>query len=278
MRNADRRRRPGRTCIGARSLVPLVVAALLFGACGGGDDSGASSDEAAPPPEPPPLEVLVTNDEGVDAPGLDALVQALGDDSGIEVTVVVPATDRSGTGDATTSGPVAQAEAETASGFPAVAVAGYPADSVLVALRELDLTPDLVVSGISAGANIGPFADASGTVGAAKVAQRQGLPTLAVGQGADADEDDYAATAQLVLDWVDEHRSEFDDLANLGQVANLNVPTCRSGEVRGTLEVELGSDDSDLGDTVDCESDEDDFDDDVTAFNNGFAVLTPVPS
>lgn len=275
---ADRRRRLGRTGIGARSLVPLVVAALLVVACGGDDDSGASSDDTAPPPEPPPLEVLVTNDEGVDAAGIDALVQALSDDEDLDVTVVAPAADQSGTADATTSGPVAHAEAETASGHPAVAVSGYPADTVLVALRELNLTPDLVVSGISAGANIGPFATASGTVGAARVAQRQGLPTLAVGQGADADEDDYAATAQMVLDWVDEHRDEFDDLANLGQVANLNVPTCPSGEVRGILDVDLSSDDSDLGDTVDCESDEEGFEDDVTAFNNGFAVLTPVPS
>lgn len=279
MTNADRRRPPGLAGVGVRALVLLVVAVLLVGACGGGDDGGgASTDDTAPAPEPPPLEVLVTNDDGVDAAGIDALVQALSDDPDLEVTVVAPATDQSGTADRTTSGTVAHTEQETASGHPAVAVEGYPADTVLVALRELKLTPDLVVSGINAGENIGPLAAVSGTVGAAKVAQRQGVAALAVSQGADAGDDDYAATAEMALDWVHDHRGELDDLANMGEVASLNVPTCPSGEVRGVVDASLGSDGTHVGDTVDCESTVEDFEDDVTAFNNGFAVLTPVPS
>jgi 5'-nucleotidase len=278
MTNADWGRRPGRARVAGRSLAALGLAVLLVAACGGDGGSGASSDDTAPAPEPPPLEVLVTNDDGVDAVGIDALVQALSDDPDLEVTVVAPAANQSGSADKTTSGPVAHTEQKTASGYPAVAVQGYPADTVLVALRELKLTPDLVVSGINVGENIGPLSAVSGTVGAAKVAQRQGLPALAVSQGTDADEDDYAATAQMALDWVHDHRGELDDLANMGQVASLNVPTCPSGEVRGMLDVALSADTTHVGDTVDCESTEEDFEDDVTAFNNGFAVLTPVPS
>lgn len=278
MSNADWRRRPGHVGVGAHAFAPLVVAVLLVAGCGGGDDGDSSADDTAPAPELAPLEVLVTNDDGVDAAGIDALVQALSDDPGLEVTVVAPATDQSDMGDNTTSGAVAHTEQETAGGHPAIAVQGFPADTVLVALRDLKLTPDLVVSGIDETENVGPRASVSGTIGAAKVAQRQGLPALAVSQGADADEDDYAATAQLALDWVHDHRGELDDLANMGQVANLNVPTCPSGEVRGTLDVALSADATGLGDGLDCESTEEDFEDDVTAFNNGFAVLTPVPS
>jgi 5'-nucleotidase len=273
MTNADRPRRPG------RAVAALVVGAAVLGACGGGDGGSESSkDEVSASGAPPTLDVLVTNDAGYDAVGIDAVVEALRDEPGLEVTVVAPATDQSRAGDKTTAGPVAHSEKETASGYPAVAVEGFPADSVLVALGELGLTPDLVVSGIGAGEDIGPLAGASGTVGAAKTAQRMGLPALAVSQGADAEDDDYAATADLVVGWVHDHRGELDDLANTGEVTSLNVPTCPDGEVRGMVDVALATDGSDVGDTVDCESTEDDFSDDVSAFLNGYAALTQVPA
>jgi 5'-nucleotidase len=274
-------RRPAR-------LHALVVALLVLGglaACGGDDDSdggggGDGGNDAATTAttEPAPLDVLVTNDDGYDAVGIDALVEALRAEPGLEVTVVAPATNQSGTGDKTTEGDVAHSDQETASGYPAVAVEGFPADSVLVALDELGLTPDLVVSGINVGQNIGPLADISGTVGAAKTAQRQGLPALAVSQGTGAAPEDYEATAQLAVDWVREHQAGLDELAGTGEIASINVPTCPTGEVQGLVEVALGTDGSHVGDPVDCESTAEGFTDDVTAFVNGYASLTAVPS
>jgi 5'-nucleotidase len=262
-----------------------VLAGLLalgaLGACSGDDgDAGEGGGDAGtvPTTEPASLDVLVTNDDGYDAVGIDALVEALRAEPGVEVTVVAPATNQSGTADKTTAGEVAHSEQETASGYPAVAVEGFPADSVLVALDELGLTPDLVVSGINVGQNIGPLAGVSGTVGAAKTAQRQGLPALAVSQGLGAEPDDYAATAQLAVDWVREHRSGLDELATSDEVASLNVPTCPTGEVRGPVEVALSTDGSQVGSAVNCESTAEGFTDDVTAFINGYASLTSVPA
>lgn len=267
----------------ARAVAALLALGMVA-ACGGdddgGDDAAGNGDgaaEATTTTGPEPIEVLVTNDDGYDAVGIDALVEALRAEPGVEVTVVAPATNQSGTGDQTTDGPVTQSDQETASGYPAVAVEGFPADSVIVALDELGLEPDLVVSGINIGQNIGPLADVSGTVGAAKVAHRRGLPALAVSQGLNAAPEDYDATAQLAVDWVEEHRDGLGDLADTGEVASINAPTCPAGEVRGLVEVALGTDGSQVGAPVNCESTTEDFADDVTAFINGYATLTPVP-
>lgn len=278
-----RAERRGRAGLAARGAVVAVAGMLLLGACGGDDDdagdSGGAADTSPSTESAAPLQILVTNDDGFDAVGIDALVEALRVQSGVEVTVVAPATNQSGTGDKTTAGPLERSEEQTASGFPAVAVAGFPADSVIVALDELGVEPDLVMSGINVGQNIGPLADVSGTVGAAKTAQRRGIPALAVSQGGGAEADDYASTAQLAVDWLDEHRGELDARAEGDEVASLNVPTCPAGEARGVVDTELGTDGQKVGDPVDCTSEvaEADLTDDITAFLNGYASLVEVP-
>ncbi|HMF04563.1 MAG TPA: 5'/3'-nucleotidase SurE, partial [Acidimicrobiia bacterium] len=76
------------------------------------------------------LQVLVTNDDGIAAPGIDALVQGLRKIKGVKVTVVAPAENKSGSSDTTTPGPLTTTQATTTSGYPAIAVNGYPADTV----------------------------------------------------------------------------------------------------------------------------------------------------
>ena len=80
--------------------------------------------------------MLVTNDDGVKAPGIDVLVTALRKVANVDVTVVAPAQDESGTGDRVTPGlaSIGASKSKTASGYPAVAVKGFPADAVLWAL------------------------------------------------------------------------------------------------------------------------------------------------
>jgi 5'/3'-nucleotidase len=89
---------------------------------------------AAPPttiePETEQLRVLVTNDDGVGAAGIDALVEAL-QTLELDITVVAPATEQSGQGGKVTDGPLTVTDTTTASGFPAKAVAGFPADTVI---------------------------------------------------------------------------------------------------------------------------------------------------
>jgi 5'-nucleotidase len=233
----------------------LVSTTLTLVACG--DDSGdaAAPGSSAPATEAPtttravtttaapePLEILVTDGDGIAGAGLDVLVQALQTLPDVEVTIVAPATDQSGTSDSTTDGVVAYADATTVSGIPGTAVEGYPADTIAVALDELDLDPDLVVSGINRGQNIGPFVPVSGTVGAARTAVRRGIPAVAVSAGNDNDTADYDGAAELVLDWIGDHREQLlAGTAPAHAVVNFNVPTCTAGRPRALLEVPVAA-------------------------------------
>lgn len=132
------------------------------------------------------MRALLTNDDGVAAPGLRALAEALSakfDD----VVVVAPATDWSGAGTSinpgTRSGDVRPRALELpgVTGIPAYAVAGPPALAVLVALTgACGPRPDVVFSGINSGPNIGAGLLHSGTVGAALTAAIGGVPAMAV--------------------------------------------------------------------------------------------------
>ena len=165
---------------------PLVVSALaLFIAMATALTMAGPPAEASSPRNV--LTVLVTNDDGVGAPGINAVVQGLRTLPKTQVTVVAPLMNQSGTGGKTTPGKLTVTKATTASGYPARAVAGYPADTVTWAVKDhgISFRPDLVVSGINFGQNIGPLADLSGTVGAARAAVKLGIPALAASQGVD---------------------------------------------------------------------------------------------
>src|ERR1700761_3675125 len=188
----SKRGRGGRSVLGTTLAAALATSALA--AC------SSSSNNANPPSTSPSasaaapsgggssaaatITVLFLNDDGVGAPGLDALVQALRKVPGVTVKVVAPAANQSGTGGKTTAGAVTFTNTTTASGYPAVSVNGTPADSVNVAFSRLHLAPNVVISGVNAGQNLGPVVDISGTVGAARVGARMGLPALAVSSGA----------------------------------------------------------------------------------------------
>ncbi|MEZ5145403.1 MAG: 5'/3'-nucleotidase SurE [Acidimicrobiales bacterium] len=225
-----------------------------------------------------PLRILVTNDDGVGAPGIDAVVEGLRALPSTEVVVVAPATNQSGTGGRTTEGEVAVSDATTASGVPAKAVAGYPADTVAVAIDRngIPWKPDLVVSGINAGQNLGPATKISGTVGAAQAAAKRGVPALAASQGL-TDQPDFPGGVQLVTEWVQAHRAAL--LAGTAplQVVNLNVPTCTVGTRQDTVEVPVAADFGSVDITkVDCNG-TGPVTDDVTAFVSGHATLSELP-
>lgn len=271
-------------------LVAAAFAASLVAAGCGSDADGAipqsgerettttteATSTTAAAAEAEALQILVTNDDGVGAEGIDALVTALAEVEGVEVTVVAPATQQSGQGGNATEGELVSTPSQTASGHEATAVEGFPADTIRVAFDDQGLAPDLVISGINEGQNLGPIVDASGTVGAARAAVRRGVPALAVSQGA-ADAPDYPAAVELVVAWLEENRDAVA-AGELGAdvVLNLNVPTCATGEVRDVVEVASATTGDVMG-TSDCASTEDGFTDDVTAFTNGFATLAEVP-
>ena len=125
-----------------------------------------------------PYRILVTNDDGIRAPGLAALVRALKPLG--EISVVAPSANHSGTGHAITLSDPIYVERVQVEGLDATGLTATPASCVRVALAKLlESRPDVVVSGINRGSNFGLNSYISGTVAAAREAAMQGLPAVA---------------------------------------------------------------------------------------------------
>jgi 5'-nucleotidase len=279
---------------GSRTVLCLTLGAVVLtgalGACSSSSKganpprSGAGSKTQVPPLSSSAaaavITVLVTNDDGVKAPGIDAMVQALRKVSGVTVKVVAPATNQSGTGGKTTAGAVAFTNTTTASGYPALSVSGTPADSANVAFNQLRLAPNVVISGINALQNLGPVVDLSGTVGAARVGARHGVPALAVSSGSGATYD-FATAARYAVAWLASVRPSLPKAPSStpASVVSLNVPTCDRGKVRGELKLlqqtKLLRGESALG-TSNCLSKAHPTTE-VAAFSDGYATLVPLP-
>jgi len=128
------------------------------------------------------LDILLTNDDGWDSPGIEAVAAALRA-AGHDVTVVAPLAQQSGSGMKITFGELALVEQR-----PGVwSLDGSPADAMGAGLAQVldGKAPDLVVSGANFGQNLGNNVMLSGTVGAAMVAVLRGVPAIAVSVGLD---------------------------------------------------------------------------------------------
>ncbi|MCC6225954.1 MAG: survival protein SurE [Microthrixaceae bacterium] len=227
------------------------------------------------------LRIMVTNDDGIGAEGIDAVVIALRGLPNTEIVVIAPADQQSGQGAKTTEGALDVGEALTRSGVGAKTVAGYPADTVIWALDQGGLAerPHLVVSGVNEGQNLGPVIGISGTIGAARAAAARGVPALAASQGAGNDPD-YASAVGYVLDWIGAHRDALVSGTVPPGVTSINSPTCAVGEVRGLVEVPPAADAAGrnvVAADIDCSGKGPAGSDDVGAFNVGFATQSDVP-
>jgi 5'-nucleotidase len=152
----------------ARVLVALLLGAWLL--------TPALAQQRQPAP---PYRILVSNDDGVRAPGLAALaqvLQAIG-----EVTIVAPAENQSGKGHSiVTSEPIFRDDITLPNGLKAIGLTATPVTAMSVALRNIVAPkPDLVVAGINRGLNLGFDGYLSGTVGVAREAAMQGVPAIA---------------------------------------------------------------------------------------------------
>lgn len=132
--------------------------------------------------------------------------------------------------------PLTVTDVKTLSGYPAKAVDGYPADTIIWAIDQhgINFTPDLVVSGINFGQNIGQLVKISGTVGAARATAARAIPALATSQGL-GDPVDFPAGVKQVLAWLSSQRTALTNGSALSPVLlqNLNTPSCATGSVRG---------------------------------------------
>jgi len=180
--------------------------------------------------------VLVTNDDGLGAPGLAALAAAA---AGIgHVLVVAPADDRSGAGAAVAPAwldeGIRLARVSVDGLGPAYAVEGPPALCVLAGVSGgLGVRPRMVVSGVNRGPNTGLAILHSGTVGAALTAGNLGFPALAISLDSPAPVhfDTAAIVAASAMGWLLQ--------APAGTVLNVNVPDLPVDLVRGVREAPL---------------------------------------
>src|SRR5438270_5150746 len=177
---------------------------------GSRDPRGRGDERGSPQGGRGLLRVLVTNDDGIVAPGLSALAAAVVA-MGHDVVVAAPATDHSGASSAIgpMGGPdgveVTPVELDAIPDVPAFAVDAPPALIVIIGrLGAFGHPPDVVVSGINPGPNTGRSTLHSGTVGAALTAANMGLSGLAVsvGAGESIHYDTAAAGAASASGWV----------------------------------------------------------------------------
>lgn len=178
------------------------------------------------------MRVLLSNDDGYFAPGLAALADALQPFG--EVTVVAPERDRSGASNSLTlDRPLTLRTA--ASGFHYVN--GTPTDCVHLAVTGmLEHLPDLVVSGINNGANMGDDTIYSGTVAAATEGFLLGIPALAVSL-ASKPARHFDTAARMTADLVERHRRQPVSGAML---LNVNVPDLPLADIKGIRVTRLG--------------------------------------
>ncbi len=167
------------------------------------------------------MKILVTNDDGILAPGLSALVKYLS--ASHEVFVVAPDNERSGVSQSITyRRPVFHKSHILPGGVRGEAVNGYPVDCVKVALHKLcPFKPDVVVSGINSGLNVGLNVGHSGTVSGALAGSVFGLPAIAVSLE-EAPEMDFERAAEVF--WPVCHDLILENQLG-GKVLNVNIPT-----------------------------------------------------
>lgn len=177
----------------------------------------------------PLFRILITNDDGVRAPGIIAVAQAL--KALGEITVVAPDTNQSAKSHAlSVTDPIYADTVQLPGGITATSLSATPASCVKVALDALmPRQPDLVVSGINRGLNIGMVTYVSGTVGAAREAALHGIPAIAASLASLADPR-YEAAAAVVVRVVAQVKARG---LERGVFLNVNVPAGAIGEIRG---------------------------------------------
>lgn len=205
-----------------RVLLALLVAAALL--------APASAQQRKPPP---PYRILVSNDDGVRAPGLAPLaqvLQAIG-----EVSIVAPVENYSGAGHsiATANHPIFRDDLTLPNGLKAIGLTAPPASTMNVAIRNiLKPLPDLVVTGINRGYNLGLSAYVSGTVGGARQAAMHGVPAIAASLAEAGMPRDVVYAAEEVLGVA--RRAKMYGLPR-NVFLNVSIPAMPQGGYKGYM-------------------------------------------
>jgi 5'-nucleotidase len=180
-----------------------------------------------------PHTVLLTNDDGIDAEGLRALVRAFAPVA--KVYVIAPMGNRSGSTNYVSAIATRELEVEPrdlGDGVTAYAVDGYPADAVVFGLGGLLLEdpPDLVISGVNTGPNLSSDWTLSGTVGAARMAAFYDIPAIAVSGWSAENLETLEATARWTVELSRTHLVRY---LEPGQYLTVSIPRVPLSEIEG---------------------------------------------
>lgn len=183
------------------------------------------------------LKLLLTNDDGIAAPGINKLEQALKDKFNCEL--VAPEKEMSASGHAITLHKPLRAEqiclVNNTKGW---SVNGTPSDCVKLGVEAL-LTepPDLVISGINNGANLGNDVFYSGTVSAALEASFLGYPAVAISLDTECLQPDFQVSADFLVQFLTQH---WEVIIAEKMLLNINVPSLSIDDIKGVRLVPLG--------------------------------------
>jgi 5'-nucleotidase len=210
--------------------------------------SQLSSETQLSPSERPlqhPLHILLTNDDGINAPGIEAVEKALRA-ANYRLSIVAPKTQQSATSMKVTTKKLTYEEA----GDQRWAVIGSPADSIAVALEVFlkNDTPDLIISGANFGQNLGSNTNLSGTVGAALMGMQMGVPGIAISVGMHMKEakikpqrfpstlasfDGAAAFTVSLVRMLEKSRNHTAPILPTNMILNVNYPALDDKEIKG---------------------------------------------
>lgn len=235
------------------------------------------------------INYLVSNDDGIRAAGITALIKALSSQEGVNVYVCAPDGQRSGNSQSISlNGTVYVSEVEIDGANLAWQTSGTPADCVKIGLQkceELGIEIDMVFAGINMGSNVGKDTLYSGTVGAAKEAAVSGYKAVALSV-AGHHCTHFDGACNIAIEYVE----KLKDFLTPALILNINVPDLPEDEIKGVKFTKLGpryfkdrfwehvdegpgiykldgapGDFSDLGDEYD-----------VCAMQSGYASITPL--
>lgn len=175
------------------------------------------------------MKVLLTNDDGIHAPGLMALYQELKGD--FDLDVVAPESEMSAVGHAITLAYPLRVKVVNKNGaFFGYSVTGTPADCVKIAVQELlETPPDIILSGINWGANVGVNVLYSGTVSAATEGAFLGIDAAAISLGREKNQD-YEFAARFSREII---RFITENGLKTGTALNINIPAVPADKIKG---------------------------------------------
>ena len=177
------------------------------------------------------MRILVTNDDGIHAPGL-AVLERIAQELSDDVWVVAPETDQSGVSHSLSLNDPLRLRAVEERRF---AVKGTPTDCVIMGLRHVmrEVRPDLVLSGVNRGQNVAEDVTYSGTVAGAMEGTILGVPSIALSQA-------YGPGGRAAIKWQCAERHAPAVVRRIlaegippNVLVNVNFPDCEPGEVRG---------------------------------------------